>query len=147
MGEIRGVALARQGKVLMCEDSNTGEADVIHSHLNFFDGSKDFDDNPFKVKIYFSRRKTVVVDKCMIGVIEELNKSGFPTIFSCCGHGDLNPYIVLYVCDKQGEDRAIDIISSHRGNKSYEIDKKHIRWQHFDGYYPIAIRPKDKWET
>jgi len=125
----------------MCDECNTGEATVIYSRLNIFNPSVRKNDL-WGVKIFFARRKIVVVDKCMIEVIEDLNSNGFPTIFSCCGHGELKPYIFFYARDKQDEDRVTDIVSSYWGNKSYDICSRGIRLKSFQDYYPATICPK-----
>jgi len=126
----------------MCDECNTGEAVVIQTHLNLFNGDKDFNKNHWGVKIYFKKKRVVLIDKCLVALIEDLNRNSFPTIFSCCGHGMLNPYILLYVRDKQDEDRVVDIARSYWGNKNYNIETNNIIWKHFDGYYPIYMSYK-----
>jgi len=130
----------------MCEERNTGSAIVIHSHLNLFDGRTP-KESPFGVKIYFDRTKVVFVDKCMVDLIEDLNKNGLPTIFSCCGHGSKKPYILLFVSGNIEGNKALNIVRYHLGNQNYTITSKDIYWNSFKGYYPIVIRRKNKWES
>ena len=70
------------------------------------------------------------IDKCLILIINHLNKSNLKTLASCCGHGKYNSTIV--VKDKIGNIfefySRISLLSKKR-NRYYKKDN--------DGYYYI----------
>lgn len=39
----------------------------------------------------------VSIDRCISHIIEDLWSAGIPTEGSCCGHGELNPSIILSI--------------------------------------------------
>lgn len=42
-----------------------------------------------------SQGRIVYVDKCLKEAVENLNEKGFKTIASCCGHGIIQPSIII----------------------------------------------------
>lgn len=48
--------------------------------------------------------RTVLVDSCIADVIKHLWAKGYKTLGSCCGHGELNPDIVI---DGQADIQAL----------------------------------------
>lgn len=48
-----------------------------------------------KTNITDSKGRPIYVDKCLKEAVENLNAKGFKTIASCCGHGYLQPNIVI----------------------------------------------------
>lgn len=45
---------------------------------------------------YYSERDYVLIDRCMVDQIIELNRAGIKTTGCCCGHGKTEPTIVMY---------------------------------------------------
>ena len=70
------------------------------------------------------------IDKCLILIINQLNKSNLKTLASCCGHGKYNSTIV--VKDKKGnifEFYSRISLRSKKRNRYYKKDN--------DGFYYI----------
>jgi len=44
--------------------------------------------------------RIIYVDKCLKEAVENLNANGFTTIASCCGHGIIQPSIVIEIDNK-----------------------------------------------
>ncbi|MCK5645063.1 MAG: hypothetical protein KAJ19_29960 [Gammaproteobacteria bacterium] len=45
---------------------------------------------------YYSKRDYVLIDRCMVDEIIEMNKAGIVTTGCCCGHGETEPTVVVY---------------------------------------------------
>lgn len=60
------------------------------------------------------KRKVVDVDSCIYGLVDVLNRNGFATVASCCGHGRRPGNIALadgrelVIARNYDEGRAID---------------------------------------
>ena len=65
------------------------------------------------------------IDKCLISILNNINKSNLKSLASCCGHGKYNTTII--VKDKLGnifEFYSGIVLSFKKRNRYYKKDKK-----------------------
>lgn len=89
-----------------------------------------------------SKGRVVNVDKCLKEAIESLNDKGMKTIASCCGHGIINPSVIIEgLCDGSNLNTGENNCTICNVKRSYLIFDEHS-----EKYYGKIRLPNQNWK-